>query len=617
MIFVEEIEKVRMIFLNENKEDVVKFLQKEGIVELKEVSEKIKELYENSENDLEEYMILSTKAKSLLNELEKEPSFLESFFGKSEKKFKIKQEEFDSFLEKEKEIIITLEKEKEELSNKIREVKEKINEIKEKILILEKIKDFNFKINEIKNLEKFFILICKNETGFDFKKFFDLNLYWYEKKDKKESVVLFLGLKEEEEEIKKILLENGFEIFDLEGISGLPKTELKGKLILLNELKGKLKNLINEEREFKEKWLEEIKRGYLILNSYKERLRVLNYLKHTSYVSVFEGYIPKKYENKIENILEKTTNGIYFVEFEKEENPPIKLSNPGFIKNFEIITRNFGFPKSNQIDPTIFIAFALPLFFGFMLSDIFYGFLIILFSLCLRHYFKNETVNSFSSILFVCGMSAIFFGFIFGSFFGELFNLNKFWFNPVKEPIKLITVSIIFGLIQINLGISLSILQKIKSKRGFKEELTWLLLEFGGILILLNFFKIVSGHLFYLGLVSFFIGLGTKIIHPQKITEIFSFFGNILSYVRLAAISLATSYIALTTNLLTNMALGISIFFAAFIFIIGHLFNCVISSVGAFVNSLRLHYVEFFSQFFEGGGKEFSPLKYEKGLEVI
>jgi V/A-type H+-transporting ATPase subunit I len=84
-----------------------------------------------------------------------------------------------------------------------------------------------------------------------------------------------------------------------------------------------------------------------------------------------------------------------------------------------------------------------------------------------------------------------------------------------------------------------------------------------------------------------------------------------LSYARLFGMALATSVIAMVFNTIAGMMTG-SVpgwIFAVVIFLIGHVFNIGINSLGAFVHSARLQYIEFFSKFYEGGGTPFDPLR--------
>jgi V/A-type H+-transporting ATPase subunit I len=90
------------------------------------------------------------------------------------------------------------------------------------------------------------------------------------------------------------------------------------------------------------------------------------------------------------------------------------------------------------------------------------------------------------------------------------------------------------------------------------------------------------------------------------------FLGNTLSYSRLMALGLATSIIALVVNTIAGIALQqlpyVGIVAALLILVVGHMFNIAINTLGGFVHTTRLQFVEFFSYFFQGGGEAFEPL---------
>jgi len=92
------------------------------------------------------------------------------------------------------------------------------------------------------------------------------------------------------------------------------------------------------------------------------------------------------------------------------------------------------------------------------------------------------------------------------------------------------------------------------------------------------------------------------------------YLGDTLSYSRILALGLSTGVIAMVINTLAKTALGvpwIGWLFAALIFLGGHTFNMAIGFLGGFVHSMRLQFVEFFTKFFQGGGKPFRPFRME------
>jgi V/A-type H+-transporting ATPase subunit I len=123
----------------------------------------------------------------------------------------------------------------------------------------------------------------------------------------------------------------------------------------------------------------------------------------------------------------------------------------------------------------------------------------------------------------------------------------------------------------------------------------------------------VSGHK-SLGLLFIVIALilllgGHKAMSMFQIT---GFMGDVLSYARLMALGLCTTGIAMTVNVLAGMLYMVGwlgIVLAVIIFLFGHLFNFLINAMGSFVHGLRLHYVEFFTKFYQSGGTEFTPLE--------
>ena len=88
------------------------------------------------------------------------------------------------------------------------------------------------------------------------------------------------------------------------------------------------------------------------------------------------------------------------------------------------------------------------------------------------------------------------------------------------------------------------------------------------------------------------------------------YLGDVLSYLRLMALGLVTAGIAMAVNVIAGIAWKfpvVGILLAAIVLIIGHMVNLLLSTLSAFVHTLRLQYVEFFPKFFVGGGTAFRP----------
>ena len=91
-----------------------------------------------------------------------------------------------------------------------------------------------------------------------------------------------------------------------------------------------------------------------------------------------------------------------------------------------------------------------------------------------------------------------------------------------------------------------------------------------------------------------------------------SYVGDLVSYTRLAALGLATGFIAYAFNIMVSMVSTswATVIFGIAIFVVGHVFNLFINALGSYVHTCRLQYLEYFGKFYEGGGTAFEPLKY-------
>jgi V/A-type H+/Na+-transporting ATPase subunit I len=106
------------------------------------------------------------------------------------------------------------------------------------------------------------------------------------------------------------------------------------------------------------------------------------------------------------------------------------------------------------------------------------------------------------------------------------------------------------------------------------------------------------------------------------IFDITGILGDVMSYARLAGVGLATYFLAYCFNLMSvlianmlpagiiRLVLGTVIIVAILLF--GHVLNLVLSSITCFVHSLRLCFVEFLFKFYEGGGRQYEPLRLRK-----
>ncbi len=347
------------------------------------------------------------------------------------------------------------------------------------------------------------------------------------------------------------------------------------------------------------------------LLNYREQYNITgNFTKSKNFFAL-QGFCEGKDVNRIKDALPDAS---IYVSVAKK-GAPTKLKNGPFSENFELITNMFGTPSYGLIDPTKLVTFFFPFFFGFMLSDIGYGLLLLLAVIGLHLHFKEKFKRG-TAIFGTSAISSIIFGAFFGSFFGNLIPIDPLLIDGFQGSFNILKIALAIGLFHINLALVLNIyqliLKRVDSFELFLSGAPYILLQLGVVALIIQSYVVA---IILLGLTVFALIKKKGIFGIMDIT---GFFGLWFSYARLLALSLATAGVALAINIIAEKALtfgaiGFVLWLAILVF--GHLFNFALNILGCTVHSARLHYVEFFSLFFEGEGHPFKAFKVQKDLE--
>jgi V/A-type H+/Na+-transporting ATPase subunit I len=305
-----------------------------------------------------------------------------------------------------------------------------------------------------------------------------------------------------------------------------------------------------------------------------------------------------------------------------EQRVPVALVNPGPARPFQSLVSVFALPRYHGIDPTLLMAFFMPIFFGMMLGDVGYGALLLLLCFVMlrrsTRIRRSDTLRDLVHVLALGAIWSIVFGFLYGELFGTLgekIGMHAIWLDRTSadQVANLLVFTIAVGAVHVTLGLVLGVWESIR------ERSKSLLLERGGMLIgLIGLFLIVSVAVKWLpsgfmtpgvavmivGIVLLGASLGWLGVLMGPI-EFIGLIGNILSYLRIAAIGLASVYLARVANELAG-SLG-SIVVGIIIALLIHALNLTMGTFSPTIHSLRLHYVEFFRKFYEGGGRPFEP----------
>ncbi len=389
----------------------------------------------------------------------------------------------------------------------------------------------------------------------------------------------------------------------------------------------------------------------------KEKYEAITKLSLSNNIFVLSGFIPEPKVKPLTEELERDyITAITISSPDGDDEPPTLLKNNAFAAPVETITDMYSVPSNNDIDPNPIMAFFYYLFFGLMLSDAGYGLLMVIGTLIAKKKIHLEekmkrTVNMFM----YCGISTVFWGAMFGSWFGDIVSviftefLHKpaprlyIWLEPVNDPMTLLLFCFLFGIIHLFVGIGIRFYQLWKDGKRIDAicdcVFVWLLIigvaPIGAGLVVDTIPQWISGAAKYfiiIGVAGIVLtsGRSAKNILGKLGGGLYGLYntasgylGDILSYSRLLALGLSTGVIASVFNMLgvlvsNPVAKAISL---TIIFVIGHSVNLAINLIGAYVHTNRLQYVEFFSKFYEGGGRSFTPLsvntKYYKFKEEI
>ena len=355
----------------------------------------------------------------------------------------------------------------------------------------------------------------------------------------------------------------------------------------------------------------------------------------------FEGWVPSHLKDGVERILDRYGCHYEYREPLEGEEVPVMIENSAAVTPFEAVTQMYSMPDYKGFDPTKWFAIFYAMFFGIMLSDAGYGLVITIATFVALKKFELEGMTKKMVKMFMyCGIATVFWGAMFGGWFGDLIpvvadvlfgkkvEIKPIWFNPIDDPTRLLIWSLGFGVVHIFLGMAINAYMLIKRGHFWDavfDVFSWYVLIIGAIMYgaLGNSNPMLGKIGLYMAVIGAAVLLltgGRKNKGFGKVTGglgalygITGYVSDILSYSRLLALGLATGVIASVVNTMGSLGgRGIVSFIVLIVVgIVGHSFNMAINILGAFVHSSRLQYIEFFGKFYEDGGEEFDPFRNE------
>ena len=463
------------------------------------------------------------------------------------------------------------------------------------------------------------------------------------------TIIILYTLKRETISIKKLLEKINFQAVSLEAeLQGSPEQILDK----LNKNIDRLKKEKIELQEKKKKLYETIKSNIVMYGYYVHYnsllLKSQTYFKKTSKTCIITGWVPgDNLHDLLADIKKVTNNRCYYsvknpVEDQKDYNKiPFKFKNNKLVQPFELLIKAYGIPNYAAINPTPFFALTFLLMFGFMFADVGHGAILLACGLyfLLKKSFKS-TIKQVGLLLVLCGSSAVVFGFMFGSIFGNEELIHPVWLHPMHNIDTMLKISLFFGITMISGGIIINVINFIITKKWSeaifnKTGLVSGLIYWGliGLIVKTLVFKhTVPGWLWLLvvGLpiiILFFKAPFEKITGSQshheegvfaylmdtvfEIVEIFmAYIANTFSFIRVGAFALSHVGLFFAIFSLAEMLRQGSLggVWATIIIILGNILVLVLEGMIVTIQTIRLEYYEFFSKFFPGEGTLYKPL---------
>lgn len=453
-------------------------------------------------------------------------------------------------------------------------------------------------------------------------------------------------MRAEEEAVLDVLKGSGFMPAAFKGMQGTVSENLERLAALLTQVRSEEESL---EKQLAESAAlkEDLQYYYDSLVMERDRAEASSNFLKTGKAFILSGWMVAKQQKKIEEIVEKNHCICEITVPDKEEETPILLDNNSLATPFEAITSMYALPRSYEVDPTPVFAIFYFVFFGMMFADIGYGALLAIACFAVLKAFPLEgTAYRLIKTLGFCGVSTFIWGVLFGGLFGNIIpvftetflghrvEIPPLWMDPLSDPMKLLAFSCILGAVHLFVGMGVKAYMDIRNGNiadAIQGVFAWYLLIIGAALLLFggSLFNGAAAIGKWMALAGAVIIVGAPVIRGKGVGKLLglwdlygatSYLADILSYSRLLALGLASAVIAQVFNQLGSLFGGGILGLVLFILIalIGHVLNFAINALGAYVHTSRLQYVEFFGKFYEGGGDEFRPFaKNTKYVKIV
>ena len=419
------------------------------------------------------------------------------------------------------------------------------------------------------------------------------------------------------------LKEAGFVPVQLGDIVGTPAEQQKAYQAELMKIQ-KAQEDISQELTGLSSRVDDLKILYDVIFLEQERLDAASRFVGTGKAFLMRGWVPAPAAEQVEKRLCEIspTCSVDISVPEPGDEPPTFLHNNRAAAPFESIVEGFALPSPHGFDPTAIMAPFFACLFGMMVSDAGYGlFMAIGIPIFIKVVKPSKKSQRLMWVLAMGGVFTLFWGFMYNTWFG--FSPIPSVFDPINNALPVMMLCIAMGAIHLLAGLGIAAYMNIRRGKPLDavyDQLSWVMVLGGAGMLLLPQTAQAGQWIALAGVAIIVLTAGRgKSKNPFKrlISGLGALYGatswisDLLSYMRLFGMGLATGVIGMVINQLVGMVFSsgiIGMVIGSVLFVGAHAFNAGINILGAYVHSCRLQYIEFFGKFYEEGGKPFTPL---------
>ncbi|MBS3956426.1 MAG: V-type ATP synthase subunit I [Clostridiales bacterium] len=440
------------------------------------------------------------------------------------------------------------------------------------------------------------------------------------------------------DDVRATLAHTEFAAVSFAGIAGTPAAERERALSEASALDVELVEVEASATRLAAKYYTHAMALVQALLTRRDAEQVIEHVCTSECVFVASGWMPARERSALIEALAPVSGAVdlEFADPAPDDRVPVRLHNAALIRPFEVLTDLYGRPRYGDIDPTPLLAGFFFIFFGMCIGDVGYGVILAVAAWLIKTRLDVAPgVRKFMDLLMLGGVASVMVGVATRSYFAlaeealPTFLRYEPLLDPLRDVMVMLVVSVALGVVHISFGVAVNAYRKVKAGDvlgALCEDVTTLalfvavgvvvafpstagwLLPWSLVAAVVLKGRVIERAVFDRSVGGVLLGVGKGLLGLYGLV---GYASDFLSYTRLAALGLASLLVGDTMNrlagLVVDVPFGIGILAAVLILVVGHTFNVVIGLLGAFVHPTRLQFVEFFSKFYEGGGRPFAP----------